>query len=98
MGGGKQQSKIEKFGALDAADKWMLLHAAVWLALARTMLLFLPFRRLAERLSAKEQPTGASPDPQLLRRIGYAVRTAAGNLLVPGETERVLYRIELPRD
>jgi hypothetical protein len=58
----------------------MLLHAAVWLALARIMLLFLPFRRLAKRLSAKEQPTEPGPDPQFLKRIGYAVRTAAGNV------------------
>ena len=51
MSGRKWQKKIEKFRALDAADKWMLLHATVWLALACIMLLVLPFRQLAKRLA-----------------------------------------------
>ena len=80
MSGGKWQEKIEKFRALDAADKWMLLHATVWLALACIMLLVLPFQQLAKRLSAGEQPAETRPEPELLRRIGYAVRTSAANV------------------
>jgi hypothetical protein len=84
MSGGKWQEKIEKFRALDAADKWMLLHATVWLALACIMLLVLPFQQLAKRLSAGEQPAETRPEPELLRRIGYAVlpQSIAGWMLL----------------
>jgi hypothetical protein len=72
--------KLQAFRALDGPDKWMLLHAATWLAVARFLLLVLQFRQLAKRLSAKEHAAETGPDPELLRRIGYAVRAAAGNV------------------
>jgi hypothetical protein len=72
--------KLAKFRALSGADKWMLLHATVWLALARLMLITMPFRRLAAKLSGEEIAATEGPDPEFLERIGYAVRTAAANV------------------
>ena len=58
----------------------MLLHATVWLALARLMLLVLPFHRLAKRLSAVEGKEKSIPEPELLARIGRSIQAAAGNV------------------
>jgi hypothetical protein len=58
----------------------MLLHAVVWLGLARVMLLVLPFKRLAERLSGERDTANDAPSPELLQRIGYAVRAAANHV------------------
>ena len=58
----------------------MLLHATLWLALARIMLLVMPFRKLAALLSRGENAEGSAPDPELLARIGNAVGAAAGNV------------------
>ena len=80
MGTGRWRQKLKKFRALNGADKWMLLHATVWLALARIMLLVMPFPRLAKRLSAKKGASESRPDPELVERIGHAVQTAAGNV------------------
>ena len=80
MGNSRWRQKLEIFRAQDGADKRMLLHAAAWLAFARIMLLVLPFPRLAKRLSAKEDASESAPDPELIRRIGHAVQTAAGSL------------------
>lgn len=80
MSKGRWTEKLQKFRRLDSADKWLLVHATLWLALASIMLLVLPFRWLAKRLSAMDGSGGLSPDPDLLDRIGIAVRTAAGNV------------------
>jgi hypothetical protein len=80
MSVGRWRQKLTKFRALSSADKWMLLHATVWLALARLALLVLPFRRLAARLCREMDKGDGSPDPRLLERIGYAIRTAAANV------------------
>ena len=80
MGTGRWRQKFDEFRALNGADKWMLVHATLWLALARIMLLILPFPRLAKRLSAKEGASESCADSELIRRIAYAVQTAAGNV------------------
>jgi hypothetical protein len=80
MEAGRWKQKLAKFGALGGADKWMLLRAAAWLAMARLMLLGMPFRRLAARLSGEQDSLTEEPDPELLERIGYAVRAAAANV------------------
>jgi hypothetical protein len=72
--------KFAKFRALSGGDKWMLLHAAVWLATARLMMLLMPFRKLAARLSADSGSATGEPPPELLRRVGVAVRVAAANV------------------
>jgi hypothetical protein len=43
--------KLRRFRALECRDKWMLLHASVWLAMARIMLLVMSFKKLAAVLS-----------------------------------------------
>jgi hypothetical protein len=80
MRAGRWRQKLAKFRALSGADKWMLLHAIVWLALARLLLLLLPFRQLAAKFSGEQGSVAEDPDPELLERISYAVRTAAANV------------------
>ena len=47
------RDKLARFVRLSGADKWLLLRAAWWLAIARVMLAVVPFGRLAERLSSR---------------------------------------------
>ena len=70
--------KLRRFGALSVADKWLLLRAVTWLAVARVWLLVTPFSRVAGRLADNSEHQ--EPDPELLRRIGYAVSTASANV------------------
>ena len=72
--------KLACFCRLDSADRWLLLHAAVWLAIARIMLAVLPFRRLSVCLSAGGDSAQLASDPEVLRRIGRAVSIAANNV------------------
>ena len=65
---------------LDGADKWLLLRATAWLAIARAMLAAMPFRHLSARLSAENNSTEIEPDRDLLQRIAYAVSAAANNV------------------
>mgnify|MGYP001826655551 CR=1 FL=1 len=80
MSNRRWQYKLNKFRALSGADKWLLLHAAVWLALARIMLLVLPFPKLAARLSRESDAAKGDPDPEMVERVGSAVRIAANNV------------------
>ena len=77
---GQWKQKLAKFRSLNGADKWMLVHAGVWVALARMMLIVMPFRWLAERLSRVEGSAQQDVDPELLARVGFAVRSAANNV------------------
>ena len=72
------KNKLRRFGELSGPDKWLLLRAAVWLAIARLRLVVTPFRKLVERLAAEEG--GSEPDPDLVNRVGFAVSTAAANV------------------
>ena len=65
---------------LDGADRWLLLRATAWLAIARIMLVIMPFRHLSARLSAKSNSTEIEPDQDLLQRISYSVSAAANNV------------------
>ena len=76
----QRQSRLLRFVQLDRADKWLLLHATVWLGIARIMLIVMPFRHLSARLSAKSDSTQTEPDQDLLQRISYAVSAAANNV------------------
>ena len=80
MSSARLKDKLARFARLDGADKWLMLRAVWWLAVARIMLLVMPFRRLAARLSAENSPRGAQPDQVPLRRISYAVSAAANNV------------------
>ena len=72
--------KLRRFGRLEGRDKWMLFHAALWLAAARVMLMAMPFPKLASSLSGKDREEVDAPDAELLRRISAAVGAAAGNV------------------
>jgi len=74
------KKKLKRFGALDGADKWLLLRAAGWLAIVRLMLVAMPFRRLVVKLSAADAPAQREADPAVLSRVGYAVTIAASHV------------------
>lgn len=74
------KDKLKRFGALSAAGKWLLLRAMGWLAVARLMLLVMPFRRLAAKLSGAKVAGGSEVDPAVLSNIGWAVAAAANNV------------------
>ena len=65
---------------LQNADKWLLLRATGWLAIARIMLVAMSFERLSARLSATNESTAIEPDQKLLQTIAYAVSAAANNV------------------
>ena len=68
--------KLRRFRALEGRDKWMLLHAMMWLAMARIMLLVMPFKKLAARLSGEQEAEKGEPDLELLERIGFEIGRA----------------------
>ena len=74
------KEKLARFGELSGADRWLLLRAAAWLAVARVMLAAMPFRRLSARFSTEQDGASAEPDPELLDRIGRAVSVAANHV------------------
>ena len=76
----QRTNKWRRFIQLDGADKWLLLRATVWLAIARIMLVAMSFERLSARLSATSSSTEAEPEQELLERIGFAVSAAANNV------------------
>lgn len=71
-------SKLRRLWGLSPADKWLVLHAVYWLAVARLWLIRTPFPDLAERLRAEVGAEEA--DSELLRRVGYAVTAAGSNV------------------
>lgn len=72
--------KISKFTSMSPADRWLVVRAAWWLLVARIWILAVPFRRLAASLSGEAGDAPTVPDPELPRRIGYAVSAAAANV------------------
>ena len=80
MSTGRWKQKLARFRDLSGTDKLMVLHAALWLAIARLMLLFLPFKKMASRFSGEGESKTNDPNPQLLERIAHAVRAAAANV------------------
>ena len=80
MSTARLKEKLVRFAQLDGSDKLMLIRAVVWLAAARLMLIFMPFRRLAARLSLSSNTAELEPDQDLLQRIGFAIGAAANNV------------------
>ena len=74
------KDKLKRFGALDAADKWLFLRAVAWLAVARIMLIAMPFRRLAEKLSSRKKSVSSEADPAVLSSVTWAISAAANNV------------------
>jgi hypothetical protein len=77
MSNPRQENKLVRFKQLDNADKWLLLRATGWLAVARMRLILTPFARLARDLPGESGAPDADPDSELLRRVGFAVAAAA---------------------
>ena len=73
-----QAGKFRQFLGLTAGDKWLLLRAVYWLAIARIWLVVVPFPRLAERLSAT--PKAFESNGDLVSRVSSAVSAAANNV------------------
>ena len=80
MSAARLKEKLARFSELDGADKWLFLRAAAWLAVARLMLIVIPFRRLSTRLSANDNSVSEPPDQKYLRRVSFAVTAAANNV------------------
>lgn len=76
----RRTNKWRRYMQLSGADKWLLLRATAWLAIARIMLTVMPFRQLSARLSGKSHSPQIEPDPDLLQRITDAVSVAANNV------------------
>jgi len=76
----KIASKFQRIRQLPAADKLLVLRAALWLAYAHIKLALTPFRQLCESLAVSKAKTIEQVDPKYLTRIGYAVRAAANNV------------------
>ena len=74
------KSKLSKFSQLDSADKWLLFRATAWLLIARIMLAAMPFDRLSARLATESDLIATECDPEILARVGYAVRVAASQV------------------
>ncbi len=72
------KDKLTRLGALDGADRRLLLRAAFWLGIARIRLASTPFQRLVGEPVG--EPGGVEPDVDVLQRVGYAVRAAAANV------------------
>ena len=73
----RSKNRLARFRELNPADRWLLLRAVAWLAVARLMLVVMPFQRLSERLAAKGRASDVSPDRDFLRRVTLAVSAAA---------------------
>ena len=76
----KEKSRLARFIELPGFDKWLLLRAVAWLGIARIRLAVTPFARLAKALAQDTNLKNDEVDPELLRRIGFAVRAAANNV------------------
>lgn len=72
--------KLRRFSALSLADQWLFGRAVVRLAVARLQLAITPFEQLARRLSAEGETVSTEADPELVRRVGFAVAAAANNV------------------
>ena len=74
--------KLRKLFGLPWRDRLLLAEAAVALGVARLAVLVLPFRWIAPRLgeSMADSPEEDRLEPDLLRRIGWAVSVASHHL------------------
>ena len=80
MSNPRRENKLIRFARLDGADKWLLMRAMAWLGVARLRLVLTSFQELSERLSNDAPDTRVDPDPEFLRRVGFAVGAAANNV------------------
>ena len=72
----KRRSKLASFLRLPAATKAMALEAAVLLALARCLVVYVPLRRWRSRIATA--PQECLPVPAFARRVCWVVGKVAG--------------------
>jgi hypothetical protein len=74
--------KLRKLVRLPGRDVMLLAEAAVSLTVAKLSLILVPFRRIAPRLgeTMAESPSEDPADPELPRRVGWAVAVASRHL------------------
>jgi hypothetical protein len=80
MSNPRRENKLIRFARLNGADQRLLMRAAAWLGVARLRLALTSFQQLSERLSNDAPDTRVDPDPEFLRRVGFAVGAAANNV------------------
>jgi len=86
----RKYRKLQRFSRLPVTDRILTFEAAVFLAVARTWLLVVPFRKIAETLGTshpasaprKDLATNSEQDDQIARQISEAVKRAAKNIPV----------------
>ncbi|MFO1433613.1 MAG: lasso peptide biosynthesis B2 protein [Candidatus Competibacteraceae bacterium] len=75
---------LRKLLDLPGVDIGLLLEAALMLGVARLAIALIPFRHLAPCLGVRQSSTPAAPlseeHARLVKRIGWAIRVAAGHL------------------
>ena len=75
---------LRKLLDLPGADSGLLLEAALILGVARLAIVILPFRHIAPWLGVRQSATPTAPLPEaharLVKRIGWAIHTAANHL------------------
>jgi hypothetical protein len=74
----KLRRKLKTFLGKSAAERWLICEAVAMLALARIIVLTVPFRLMARWL--ERAPETGSCDEALLIRVRKAVTTAARNV------------------
>ena len=86
----RKYRKLQRFSRLPVTDRILTFEAAVFLAIARTWLLVVPFRKIAATLGTshpasvpRNVPAPTSErDDEISRRISEAVKRAAKNIPV----------------
>jgi hypothetical protein len=76
-------TRLRKLRAVPSRDRALLLRAAVVLAITRVAIALVPFRVIAQTLGLRQvggSPLTDVPCPDVARRVGWAVRTAAANM------------------
>lgn len=84
----RKYRKLQRFSRLPLPDRVMTFEAAIFLAIARTWLLAVPFRKIAETLGTSHPATvpaealvpGSPDQDEVARRVSEAVKKAAKNV------------------
>ncbi len=69
--------KLARLRAMSGAERWLLADAVCSLAIARAVILAVPFRRIARWLDRTPREPARVPDPSLTRAVRRAVMIAA---------------------
>ena len=86
----RKYKKLQRFSRLPLTDRILTFEAAILLAIARTWLLIVPFRKIAETLGTSHSaaasnnvlPPASEEQDQTAERISEAVKRAAKNIPV----------------